>query len=68
VIRPGAEYFLQYVDPGVQGPEEPMPLASATPGPTLTRQAPPMPTLGMPTATAASSTNGRTLYLPVAWR
>lgn len=73
VIRPGAAYFLQYVDPGVQGPEEPMPVASATPGPTLTRQAPPMPTLGMPTparptAPPASPADGRTLYLPTAWR
>ena len=65
VIRPGDRHVLQYVDPGVAGPEEPPSTATATTTPPATRR----PTA---TATAAAPTpargEGRTAYLPFARR
>lgn len=70
VLRPGDRHFLQYHDPGVAGPEEPMPTATATPGPTLTRRPPAVPT--MPTAPRATVTprpaGARPVLLPFALR
>ncbi|MFN8423898.1 MAG: hypothetical protein U0470_11150 [Anaerolineae bacterium] len=40
VIRPGDDHFLQYVDEGVQGPEEPMPVATPTAGVPAPRPSP----------------------------
>ena len=64
VIQPGDNHFLQYIDDGVDGPEEPMPVATATAGVPPPRPSPIEPPRA--TATAIPRASDRTpVYLPL---
>ncbi|MEO8082294.1 MAG: hypothetical protein ABI780_00580 [Ardenticatenales bacterium] len=67
VIQPGDNHFLQYIDDGVDGPEEPMPVATPTAGVPPPRPSPIEPPRA--TATSTPRASDRTpVYLPLTTR